>query len=794
MAIANRMMILGLMIGLMIGAMPGCDRGESSSQTVDDAAKAAPSSPAQPAVVLSTDGTAATTIVIPAAANDDETLAANELKTFLDRMTGGDFPIVKDDAAVEGTIISVGKTKMAADITAAIPHDKTGPETIRLLTRNGNLYIAGNDDGRLKGTVFAAYELLERLGCRWYFPGETGMDIPSTPNLSVEAIDYTFEPTFAHRNVWPGHSGGRTTEQNKAIGTWQRRVRYGGTYLSVGHNWHYMFGMNDYKQRPEYFSLNNGVRQEPKSEAGWQICTSNPDVIELSAEKALAYFEKNPDATVYSLSPNDGRDFCLCDKCTALDPAQQHRSLYPSIGRRLLIYANAVAEKVAAVRPDRYVAFYAYAVADVAPTDIKVHPNVIVVPAHYCYDSIHPLNDPASSNNVFYKNIIDGWFAAGARNMIHREYYYYACDQLPFYMSRAIEADIEYMKDHGFVGLNAEASANWGAGLHYYTAAKMLWNSDMTLDQAVADYCRMYGPAADAMNDYHQYLNTITLDTPGNIYHGAIFMDQIYTPEHLAQARKLFDAANAIAVEANADAKVMACLAMADATLNYTEKYMAGTAGATAFMGSGDLEQYRQAKANLTDAIAVVKGQAGKGTFDQVYFEASSRASIERTIESLDALASLLENYDVVAGVPMKCDFKNDVQDVGVREKWYDQSPDDTWRTISTLTFWENQGNEGYDGIGWYNTTVRIANLAAGKKVVIRFGAVDESIWVYVNGKPVGQDIFDAAVNLDRWKEPFMIDITGALTPNADNHIVMRVEDKFGMGGIWKPVVILAEK
>ena len=236
-------------------------------------------------MVLSTDGTAAATIVIPAEPGDDETLAANELKTFLDRMTGGDFPIVKDDTAVEGTIISVGKTKMAADITAAIPHDKTGPETIRVLTRNGNLYIAGNDDGRLKGTVFAAYELLERLGCRWYFPGETGMDIPSTPNLSVEAIDYTFEPTFAHRSVWPA------TPRNAPPSRTRPSARGSAARVSAartwrwGHNWHYMFGMNDYKQHPEYFSLNNGARQEPKGEAGWQICTSNPDVIELSAER-----------------------------------------------------------------------------------------------------------------------------------------------------------------------------------------------------------------------------------------------------------------------------------------------------------------------------------------------------------------------------------------------------------------------------------------------------------------------------------------------------------------------------
>ncbi len=30
--------------------------------------------------------------------------------------------------------------------------------------------VAGNNDGPYKGSIFAAYALLEKLGCRWYFP------------------------------------------------------------------------------------------------------------------------------------------------------------------------------------------------------------------------------------------------------------------------------------------------------------------------------------------------------------------------------------------------------------------------------------------------------------------------------------------------------------------------------------------------------------------------------------------------------------------------------------------------
>lgn len=58
------------------------------------------------------------------------------------------------------------------------------------------------------------------------------------------------------------------------------------------------------------------------------------------------------------------------------------------------------------------------------------------------------------------------------------------------------------------------------------------------------------------------------------------------------------------------------------------------------------------------------------------------------------------------------------------------------------------------------------------------FGAVDESCRVFVNGQKAGE-------HLNEWKTPFAIEITKCLNWDLPSRIVIvRVEDKFGAGGI----------
>lgn len=74
----------------------------------------------------------------------------------------------------------------------------------------------------------------------------------------------------------------------------------------------------------------------------------------------------------------------------------------------------------------------------------------------------------------------------------------------------------------------------------------------------------------------------------------------------------------------------------------------------------------------------------------------------------------------------------------------------------------------------WYRRTFKSPKLADGKRLLLNFGAVDWEAKVFVNGKPVGEHRggYDA----------FTFDITDAITPGADNELVVAVFDATGGG------------
>jgi hypothetical protein len=54
------------------------------------------------------------------------------------------------------------------------------------------------------GTSYAIYELLHRLGCRWFMPTELGEVVPSKPALAVPEMDEKLAPATEQRGMWHG--------------------------------------------------------------------------------------------------------------------------------------------------------------------------------------------------------------------------------------------------------------------------------------------------------------------------------------------------------------------------------------------------------------------------------------------------------------------------------------------------------------------------------------------------------------------------------------------------------------
>jgi len=142
-----------------------------------------------------------------------------------------------------------------------------------------------------------------------------------------------------------------------------------------------------------------------------------------------------------------------------------------------------------------------------------------------------------------------------------------------------------------------------------------------------------------------------------------------------------------------------------------------------------------------------------------------------------------------VARLPLRWLFREDPKNVGQKEQWHRVDLDDReWDRILITRAWERQGYLGLDGYGWYRLRVHVPNeiktALQGRPAAIRFGAVDEEAWVYVNGRLAGRH----TEGPNGWDKPFAIPAAEMIRFGEQNMFAVRVYDSVMAGGIWKEV------
>ena len=79
---------------------------------------------------------------------------------------------------------------------------------------------------------------------------------------------------------------------------------------------------------------------------------------------------------------------------------------------------------------------------------------------------------------------------------------------------------------------------------------------------------------------------------------------------------------------------------------------------------------------------------------------------------------------------------------------------------------------------------------AKGRKLALSFGAIDDSAWIYLNGKQIGEhDIGEGG-----WDKRFEMPLGDAVRIGDKNVLAVRVRDRARYGGIWKSVKLVGEK
>ncbi|MBU4399780.1 MAG: hypothetical protein KKE86_10650, partial [Planctomycetes bacterium] len=156
--------------------------------------------------VLARGGRAEAVIVVGKDADRFHRWVAGELQRYLRQLSGGEFPVVgSDEAPADALRIALGgpdanplaaaaQRRHLADFTALKPDgfilkavEPAGRPTI---------LVGGNDEA---GTMYAAYDLLERLGIVFQLTNDV---IPQRrPDLALTSLDARVEPVLKYRGM-----------------------------------------------------------------------------------------------------------------------------------------------------------------------------------------------------------------------------------------------------------------------------------------------------------------------------------------------------------------------------------------------------------------------------------------------------------------------------------------------------------------------------------------------------------------------------------------------------------------
>jgi len=522
---------------------------------------------------------------LDADANDDATctecFAAVELQRHLRRATGraDDFPVLDDDSPpAKGDWVLVGPpaTNAAARkllgstgrlAAARSQLAKLGPQGYRIRTlRAGGRSVIHLAGGGRAGTLYAAYDLLHRLGFRWFAPEDIHEDLPRVGALGEHHV--TARPSFLTRgfHAWENRGDERFLlwMARNRLNYWcveqkpRALMRKLGIRMSCGGHdaqarflnpvraypydhrsfkgdesrpadpypvgGHYRGDENRdgklsyFEAHPEWFPLVGGRRVPGiRGEFGTNFCTSNPD--------AAAEFMKNyvrslidgayRDADVVRFWTLDGGKWCQCPACKALGtPTDRNLRLVRHLDREIK-----KARRAGRIHRPLIVRFLAY--ADVLAPPSRPLPDGFdyrTCTATFfpiCRSYVFDFLDPRSRRNTRYRNQLEGWATRPRRRyrgqLCIGEYYNvsgYKC--LPVCFMHTMARDIPTYHRQGarhFHYMHCTTANMGNKALTNYQMARQLWDVATDCEALWRDYfSRRYGPAAETMRAFYESL------------------------------------------------------------------------------------------------------------------------------------------------------------------------------------------------------------------------------------------------------------------------------------------------
>jgi len=712
--------------------------------------------------------------------------SVNDLALYLGKISGAKVDVLTTPRADKDKRLPIYIGALAEK--AFGPPAKKSPykQGWRMVVSSKGLGFMGESD---EAASYAIYELLDRLGCRWFIPGKMGEVVPSMKTIAVPAVDISEVPATISRQII------------YADDAFKRRNRQGGLVLAAGHALEVHSGDKyGYLTRQQLeANLEWNAELNGKRSVNGRFCWANPEVSDAVADSIIAQLDKQYRPTV-SLSPEDGATFCQCAKCKALDAGDWDTSMNEiSITDRYVHFCNRVAERVTKKYPDVLFGFLAYVQYTRPPVREKVHPSLVpeIAPITYC--RAHTMLDPNCESRRKIRPIIEGWSKKAEKVAYYNYMFHLAEVAVPYPMMKQMsdELPIIYAKNLAF--WQPETMPNFESVLPgAYLSIRKSWHTGIqpktVLDEFFTKY---YGSAEKPMRRYWQVFEDAWQNVPEHAGCGFGYGVR-FTPAVMKDARAAMNDSLAAAHTAAEFERVK----IQDAALRQFERFMQlrwdlfdGKLAAL----DRDSERWQGTQLGLGDEYeanaSFTKAYWTRITIGGVYFKAFFDAAY-------DDGARIARDFTLISPALRKWRYAVDRDKKGEELGWQKADFDDKeWKTTDPcIETWFALGLHDYYGTMFYRDKVKVPAVPAGKKVFLWISSTDGEAKVFVNGQHIPY-VNTKGIKADfasGYCEPFSFDITSAIKTGAENQITIAGKRVFlnelGTGGLIGPVMIYREK
>ena len=446
---------------------------------------------------LAENGSSDWSLYLPDGSGKVERFAAEEFGRYIREMSGARLRPGADPDAVRTVVIGLrGRLDLR---NSPLPAPKPGHDGYSVFVGPDRIVVAGDNP---RGVLYGVYDLLERLGCRWYYPTLDPKDpevVPRNPDLSLPCGAWAEAGAVEDRFYWisglafsivPGHAIPQLdwAAKNRFNGlSWQcvierldedlAAMRETGIFAEMekrglmfdgpGHCFpHFLSTEAYFEDHPDWFGFRNGKRQPHGGTwPATNFCMGNPGAVEQFIANVLEFAARYPEIKRLDMVPIDGGRPCECETCSRSTPTDLMVRLFNELSDRLETVAPGV---VLGAVPG-------YCPIEKAPSEEILNGKWQGIYAHWGRNHVRSYDDP----NYGRRPNLLVWRSYFRRFWICS--YYAANSHQPFigppYL-HAIEGDTRFLVEQGITGafvLEYPFSFWWNnafnirmAGLHPY--------------------------------------------------------------------------------------------------------------------------------------------------------------------------------------------------------------------------------------------------------------------------------------------------------------------------------------